>query len=306
MSLRQLHAALAEHDRSVFATGPLMLDYALEYAARGIPVFPLKPRGKKPFQGSHGFKDASTDPDTIREWWDVARTPDANIGAPTGVCFDVLDVDPDGLDTLSELVGGDDALACGPVTRTPRGGAHFWYEPTGLGNRAGFVRGIDWRGDGGYAVLPPSLGANGIEYAWHVKDGETFDLERALVPVPVWLCALLEAPNVANADRQNRRVVDVRERAGTTRRGFWHKFTAPKSANYAAVAVEAEARAVAGAAVGTRNDQLNRSTHTLARLDDLDATTIETVMLAAALDAGLPEHEALRTIGSALKARGLA
>ena len=36
-----------------------MLEAALEHARRGIPVLPVKPRGKKPVTG-HAFKDATT------------------------------------------------------------------------------------------------------------------------------------------------------------------------------------------------------------------------------------------------------
>ena len=59
-----------------------MLNAALEYAARGWPVFPLVPRGKTPLT-AHGFKDATTDEAQIRIWW--TETPDANIGTPTGL-----------------------------------------------------------------------------------------------------------------------------------------------------------------------------------------------------------------------------
>jgi hypothetical protein len=64
-----------------------------------------------------GLKDASTDPEQIFQWRE--RWPDANIGGVTGIVYDVFDVDPDGLDTLSELVGGDDTvIESGPVIRT--------------------------------------------------------------------------------------------------------------------------------------------------------------------------------------------
>jgi hypothetical protein len=69
-------------------------------------------------------------------------------------------------------------------------------------------------------------------------------------------------------------------------------------------ALEDEARVVTGTASGQRNDQLNRSTHTLAWLEELAVPTIEAVVLAVALDAGLPEREALATIRSALGPRG--
>jgi hypothetical protein len=289
---------------NVFAEPPFMVDSALGCAGRGVPVFPLQPRSKHPFPGSHGFKDATTDTDVIRAWWSVTRAPDANIGAATGVMFDVCDVDgPDALDALCNAAGFDDSslLTTGPVAETPRGW-HLYFTPTGSGNRAGFIPGCDWRGVGGYAVLPPSLRGDDFEYRSLENGDGTFDLDRALTPVPGWLHALL----IRNVDAENRRVSDPGNGTGTRSPGFWDQFVPPKSPNYFAAALNAEAHAVSGAAVGTRNDQLNRSTHTLARLDGLASATIDTVMLAAALDAGLGEHEALATIRSALRARGVA
>jgi Bifunctional DNA primase/polymerase, N-terminal len=268
-------------------SAPLMVDFALEYAGRGIPVFPCQPHGKRPLT-EHGFKDASTDADVIREWWSVERWCDANIGIPTGVAFDVLDVDSAG--ALAELALHGD-LGFTPIVRTGRG-VQFLFEPTGLGNRAGVIPEVDWRGIGGYVIAVPSLHASGVEYAWE-HEGSI-----SPPPVPDWLRALL-VPN-GHAERAGRPTPVT-----PGRQGFWSKFVEPKSAQYYATALEDEARAVAGAAVGTRNDQLNRSTHTLARLD-IAPSTIEAVMLAAAIEAGLPEHEASATIGSALSARGLA
>lgn len=65
---------------------------ALAYAAKGVPVFPCDPAKKKPLT-KHGFKEASTDPATIAEWWE--RWPNAMIGMPTGKASGVwvLDVD---------------------------------------------------------------------------------------------------------------------------------------------------------------------------------------------------------------------
>ena len=57
-----------------------MLQAALTYAARGYPVFPCKAGGKAPIT-PNGYKDATTDPDEIKDWW--RRYPSANIGIPT-------------------------------------------------------------------------------------------------------------------------------------------------------------------------------------------------------------------------------
>jgi bifunctional DNA primase/polymerase-like protein len=51
---------------------------ALELAERGIQVFPCR-ADKRP-ACEHGFKDASTDPALIQEWW--ALVPDALVFRP--------------------------------------------------------------------------------------------------------------------------------------------------------------------------------------------------------------------------------
>ena len=45
------------------------LDTALILANSGIHVYPLSTGSKVPLQGSHGEHDATTELDTIREWF---------------------------------------------------------------------------------------------------------------------------------------------------------------------------------------------------------------------------------------------
>lgn len=160
---------------------------ALYYAqAFEWPVFPLKPRGKTPLT-RHGFKDATLNPATIRAWW--TTWPDANIGTPTGPdgCgHDVIDID--GRTGIRSLAAIKHALCppdCSSITfcpalgelppvlarsMTPGGedgpGFHYFIAATGDGNTTGMDPGIDYRGAGGYVVLPPSLGFNGHRYTW--------------------------------------------------------------------------------------------------------------------------------------------
>lgn len=143
---------------------PRLLDAALCYAAWGWPVFPLKPQNKQPAT-RRGFKDATTDTNQIRAWW--TQQP-YNIGLPTGHAFDVIDVDvPTGaLFYTAELTGDDLPDVHGHVA-TASGGLHLYIPPTGGGNRAGLLPGIDYRGAGGYVVAPPStLGERGRAWSW--------------------------------------------------------------------------------------------------------------------------------------------
>src|SRR5574344_642526 len=81
-----------------------MVAAALDLAAAGWEVFPLVENTKRPLT-AHGVKDATTDADTIRAWWE--RNPEANLGLAPGADLLVLDVDTkhgiDGHDTLTGL-----------------------------------------------------------------------------------------------------------------------------------------------------------------------------------------------------------
>jgi len=134
---------------------PHLAAAALAYAAWGWPVFPVAPGLKRP-ASDHGLHDATTDPATITEWW--RRWPGANIGVPTGYAFDVIDIDPAGVDWWYRHGQPDGPLPDihGTVS-TPRvTGWHLYVEPTGMRNKTGLAPGVDYRGMGGYVLVPPS------------------------------------------------------------------------------------------------------------------------------------------------------
>lgn len=131
-------------------------------AEAGVPIFPCKSAEKRPLT-QHGFLDATTDADQIRRWW--ARWPDANIGMPTGATsgLEVVDIDVHGrvrgfaafeLARREGLVDRWQALV-----KTASGGMHAYYpadphrpQPSWQAARSG----IDFRGEGGYVIVPPS------------------------------------------------------------------------------------------------------------------------------------------------------
>ncbi len=171
------------------------LDCALSYAALGLPVFPTKPN-KAPYT-ARGFKEATTDPATIKSWW--TSQPDAGIGIPTGKASGWLVLDRDdrhsGDASLTALIEEYGELPATSEATTPSGGAHyiFKYPKVQIGNSAGKLgRGLDVRGEGGYIVAP------GIDPArrW----------VNALDPVdtPHWMIAALlsEKHEPVNTDRK--------------------------------------------------------------------------------------------------------
>ncbi|MFC3381199.1 bifunctional DNA primase/polymerase [Couchioplanes azureus] len=272
-----------------------MLDAALAYARHGIPVLPVhspapdgscscgrarcdRP-GKHP-RLRHGLTEASVDPHRIAQWW--SRWPDANVGLHTGIVMDVADVDSaEGWHALRHLLGGE--LPAGPQVRTGGGGWHFWFRPADFGNRVHLLPGVDWRGRGGYVIAPPSRHARGTFYYWVVRPGPeppaAPDALRELIAGP-------DPPAGADAPLADLTMI-----------------THP--GRYAAAALEAETHRVAYAAVGTRNDTLNRAAFALGRLVGagmLDVATVTRELRAAGAWAGLGRDETVRTIRSGLDA----
>lgn len=140
---------------------------ALWYAEQHLMVFPLQPGAKIPFKGSRGCKDATSEPERIRGWWQTR--PDSNIGIATGHLVDVVDVDgPGGRLSQARSIDLFASLRIVGAVNTPRpGGGHLYVPATGLGNKAGMLPGVDYRGTGGYVVAPPSLTETGV-YEWTV------------------------------------------------------------------------------------------------------------------------------------------
>ena len=137
-------------------------DAALTLARIGIPIFPCVANGKKPLTQS-GFRDATFDIDQALQWW--ARWPNANIGMPTGDRSGVNVVDIDVAGTSSGFAAFERAalagLADGAIAkvRTPSGGIHVYYpagKPSDQRCWQSATAHIDFRGNGGYVIVPPS------------------------------------------------------------------------------------------------------------------------------------------------------
>ena len=203
-----------------------MLEGALEWASRGIAVFPAfikvedGERKKLPYvkwgkgvdHRNAPLKDrrATTDRLTIREWWE--KWPNALICAPTGPDngFFVVegDVRAGGDDALAQLLAEHDPEGV-QKTRThfsATGGPHLLYRyPTdgrvirnqGAGKKR-LPAGVDVRGAGGMVVLPPS-------YRRDIAKAYTVANDMEIAAAPEWLLALVtEEDTSTTSARQGR------------------------------------------------------------------------------------------------------
>jgi putative DNA primase/helicase len=186
-----------------------MLEHAIAYARAGLPVIPLhgiledssctcgKERchspGKHP-RTRNGLKDATTDLKQIEKWWGDTRWPNASIGGVGGryLCLDI-DAKADGFKSLERLIEAHASLPDTAVVETGeyegQRGKHYWFRVPDdhemPGTRAGVRTGIDIRCAGGYAVLPPSPHASGVEYEWIVGS-----IDKA-AEAPSWVLELV-------------------------------------------------------------------------------------------------------------------
>jgi Bifunctional DNA primase/polymerase, N-terminal len=239
---------------------------ALAYARIGWPVFPCIPGEKVPVT-RHGFLDATTEPERIISWW--RASPGRNVAIATGTPGpDVLDVDRhkngSGFEAFSwlrreGLVPGGTA-----AVRTPSGGIHVYF--TGSRQRSGHLPAhhLDFRGQGGYVVAPPST-----------VGGRSYVLVH---------CQRSDAAFNWSAARELLDPQPRRQDGHTDRQAHGHRD------------VTHLARWMASRPEGTRNESLFWAANRAIEAGDTDALN---AIARAAQSAGLDEREVVRTIRSA-------
>jgi hypothetical protein len=164
-------------------TGDLTLRQALACARRGWPVFPCLP-GKKLPATAHGFRDATTDPDQITDWF--TRHPDRNLAIATGTPGpDILDVDQHspagtGYTALTRIRRAGLLDGAAAYVRTPSGGLHAYF--AGTAQHCGHLPAhhLDFLSAGGYILAPPSQ-VDGHRYQLLTTTGRQGHLDWAAV-----------------------------------------------------------------------------------------------------------------------------
>ncbi|MEV7198889.1 bifunctional DNA primase/polymerase [Streptomyces griseoluteus] len=282
-------------------TGHLMRA-ALDAAARGWHVFPLRPGGKPP--ALHGEKRcprtgecaaghvkweqrATTAPDRIRAAWSRAPFNVAIACGPSGLLVVDLDVPKDNSSSDAPCGATTFAALCEraghavPDThrvRTASGGTHLYFSaPHGmrLANTAGTVaNSVDTRAWGGYVVAAGSTTPAGTYEPLNAPEP---------APLPAWLLSILQP---------------VPALSGTP---LW--LPAVDGSRAALVALERECVTVAAAPEGARNMTLNRSAFKVGRFvawGDLPRQVAEDAFQRTGEAVGLTAAECRTTIRSAL------
>ncbi len=211
----------------------------------------------------HGFKDATSDLEAISELW--RRYPGPLIGVATGEVSNLAVVDVDRKHDEARLWWRAHCSRLLPTRayETRSGGLHLFYRHAeGVGSTAGKIcLGVDTRGTGGYVIF------------WYAAGLECFD-HSAPEQWPAWLSAELSRPKSS----PRRKIAPVAS-ANRTLDGLMHSI--------------AEARE------GERNQMLFWAASRCAERGMLrDATS---ALIAAAVNTGLSEVEARRTIASAAR-----
>jgi putative DNA primase/helicase len=269
---------------------------AIEYLKLGFSVIPIQPKGKKP-EASVLPRDVDNKarwevytlrpplPDEARQWFE--NRPSLNIGIVTGRVSGIVVVDLDGqegTESFKKLVSGTRNPTCWVVTGNGYHGYFKYPSNSTIGNRVGVLPGVDIRSDGGYVVAPPSVHISGKVYDWNRR----FPHRGVLAELPSVLLSKLTEQKASVGPSPALKAQATGQHAEIATRIFEHQCACLQSAP-----------------TSSRNNQLNLSTYTLARIAQtgaLSESVVRDAMRSIALSIGLGEREIERTIDSAFKA----
>jgi hypothetical protein len=148
-----------------------IVEEALKWAKRGVPVFPCRADNKAPMT-ENGHLDASTDPMKIRAMFEFTGE-DVLIGARMGKESQLFACDFDlykpGAREYMESLAAQGLLTSTQVHLTRSGGLHFIYRSDTDYPNCKPHDAVEIKGEGGYIIVPPSPGytiqEKGIAYA---------------------------------------------------------------------------------------------------------------------------------------------
>jgi len=173
---------------------------AIEYLKRGISVIPLHgpdephdepedKRGKRPALNTwKQYQTQQPKEAEINKWFGNGRK--SNLGVVTGSVSGITIVDFDSAEAVK--LAKERNFPTTPLVKTGKGYHAYCRYRDGHRNfqKRADLPGIDLRGEGGYAVAPPSVHATGKQYGW-VSGRGLDDVE--LAEVPEWIIAQSDA-----------------------------------------------------------------------------------------------------------------
>jgi Bifunctional DNA primase/polymerase, N-terminal len=244
------------------------LDAALALAADGYPVFPCTVNKTPTCRG--GFHSAKADRYAIEELWQ--SSPGDLIGVPTGLVFDVLDIDAKHEAARDWWNANRRAMPRTRAHRTRSGGLHLLFQANAdvACNAGKLAPGVDVRGRGGYIVWWPA-------HHFPVLS------DAPLAPWPDWLLEQFQPKPRSSSTTSS----TISSGSDAWLRGL--------------------VRTVANAAEGQRNHVLFWAAcraGEAVREGAAGETFVIDVLIEAAARAGLPEREAQRTIQSGMNRHG--
>jgi hypothetical protein len=141
---------------------------AKQYLAWGWNVLPMVPFKKVPYVKWKPFQKRMATEQEVEKWFTDFK--DANFGIITGKISNLCALDWDAPDAKQRF---EKEVGCKlPETKmqdTGRGSQSlFAYNANGykLKNQAGIIPDVDFRGEAGLIVVPPSIHKNGKQYRW--------------------------------------------------------------------------------------------------------------------------------------------
>lgn len=166
-----------------------LYEEAIQAIGRGWNVIPISVASKKPLISWKEYQTKSVELETVDDWFENGvetssgyRTKTFNLAVLTGAISGIVVVDCDNIESVQYAEKNN--LTSPFSARTTRGRHFYFTHPqngTRFGNKVGnnprdwpSVDGLDFRGDGGYVLMPPSV---------KMKDGEIVSQYRWEVPV---------------------------------------------------------------------------------------------------------------------------
>ena len=135
---------------------PDILEAALKYYENGFAPIPIAPNSKKPLAQWKAYQTRRPTKEEIITIF--PRFRDADIGIVTGKRHNLFVLDCDSQEAYESLQALlPDSLTL-PVVKTPRGYHLYFSYPKNIDLTVGvdIMPGVDYRGDGGYVIAPPS------------------------------------------------------------------------------------------------------------------------------------------------------